>query len=252
MNKQIQISTISLMALIFTIIFITIAMCYAVLNNSSVVNQNNNIKNILSQRLQHLEIQNVSSLPVGGIYEVTAKDGDVFYVDKGVSLILRGELFNGETLENMTRTSQMRKRQAEFQTLPLHLAIREVRGNGKRTMVVFADPDCPYCHILEQTTKEINNVTIYTFLFPLDQIHKDARRKAELIWCSKDRNVSWRNWMDKKILPDSNPKCSMPQDKLFALGQHWHVSGTPTLLFPNGNMLSGTHPIAELEEALSH
>ena len=67
------------------------------------------------------------------------------------------------------------------------MAIKKVKGNGERTMYVFSDADCPFCAKLEQELKTVDNVTIYTFLFPIDSLHPDAARKSRIIWCAADR-----------------------------------------------------------------
>jgi hypothetical protein len=59
------------------------------------------------------------------------------------------------------------RRRIDFNGLPLEHAIKTVRGDGARQLAVFSDPDCPYCLVLErETLSKIDNVTIYTFLYP--------------------------------------------------------------------------------------
>ncbi|WP_213694990.1 DsbC family protein, partial [Acinetobacter baumannii] len=74
-------------------------------------------------------------------------------------------------------------------------AIKTVKGNGKRKLVVFSDPDCPYCQQLERNLQSIDNVTIYTFLYPLESIHPTAKTTAVSIWCSKNPGKAFQDYM---------------------------------------------------------
>lgn len=53
----------------------------------------------------------------------------------------------------------------DFSTLPLDQAVKTVKGNGKRILVTFEDPNCGYCKKLGKELVPVNDVTIYTFYF---------------------------------------------------------------------------------------
>ena len=53
------------------------------------------------------------------------------------------------------------------------------QGQGRAQLIVFSDADCPFCAKLESELKAVDNVTIYTFLFPIDQLHPDSARKSQ-------------------------------------------------------------------------
>ena len=65
------------------------------------------------------------------------------------------------------------------------------QGNGSRKLIVYSDADCPFCHRLENEMKNLDNVTIYTFLFPIDGLHPDAANKSRKIWCAPDKVKAW-------------------------------------------------------------
>ena len=133
-----------------------------------------------------------------------------------------------------------------FSSLPLQLAIKNVKGEGKRKLVVFSDPDCPYCRRLErETLRKMDNITIYTFLLPLEQ-HSDASRKAALIWCSKDKSKAWHDWMLDNKLPATSRLCMAPLEGDQKLAQQLGIHGTPTLIFEDGRASSGTISPEEL------
>jgi thiol:disulfide interchange protein DsbC len=153
-------------------------------------------------------------------------------------------------IPNRTEFAESRpapSRRIDFAQLPLERAIKTVRGNGERKIAVFSDPDCPYCKRLErETLSKADNITIYTFLFPLDQ-HSDAQRKSGLIWCAPDRDQAWRDWMQAGALPVMQGACATPLASNLALGRKLGVHATPTLIFSQGDLLPGAIDMETLE-----
>jgi thiol:disulfide interchange protein DsbC len=133
--------------------------------------------------------------------------------------------------------------------LPLQNAIKVVRGDGKRRLAVFSDPDCPYCKKAEQEFTKLDNVTIYTFAYPL-AMHPDAARKSKLVWCSKDRSKAWLDLMLKGKVPEGKGDCENPVDENLALGNKLRIDGTPALIFPSGKRVPGYVDAGRLEGML--
>lgn len=138
----------------------------------------------------------------------------------------------------------------DFASLPLEHAIKTVHGDGARQLAVFSDPDCPYCLVLErETLNKIDNVTIYTFLYPLPG-HPDAARKSTLIWCAADRAQAWADWMQRRVLPAPRA-CVPPLTANFKLGRKLAVRATPTLILPLGELVLGAVDAGTLELKLN-
>jgi thiol:disulfide interchange protein DsbC len=137
--------------------------------------------------------------------------------------------------------------------LPLNSAIKTVKGDGSRKLVVFADVDCPFCKRLEQNEfTHLNNVTIYTFLFPIEKLHPDAKNKSQLIWCAKDRSKAWADWSLNDALPSGKASCEPPTEQILELGSKLGITSTPTLIFSNGKRMLGAQPYKEIEKALNN
>jgi thiol:disulfide interchange protein DsbC len=164
---------------------------------------------------------------------------------------MSGQIMATSSKENLTQARLSALTRVDFGSLPLASAIKVVKGTGSRTLVVFADPNCPYCRQLEEELQGVSDVTVYTFLFPLEELHPGARAHAEAIWCSKDPAQAWSQWMLKHVEPQA---ASCPTDALAALeklGVKLNVIGTPTLIFGDGRRISGLIPQAQLEQELS-
>ena len=131
--------------------------------------------------------------------------------------------------------------------LPLDLAIKKIKGNGERKLVVFGSRPPVLCPELEKTLKNVDNTTVYTFLFPIDQLHPDAARKSRMIWRAADRQKAWDAHYDW-TLPDNVGDCENPVSKIQALGAKvLRINATPTLIFADGSMVPGALPMDRLK-----
>ena len=198
-----------------------------------------------------MSVESVVKTPYAGLYEVYM-NGQIVYTDEKFSfLIAEGHLVDSKTKKDVTTDRLADLSKIDFASLPLEQAIKVVKGNGSRKMAVFSDPDCPFCKRLEQNElSNITDVTIYTFLMPLDQLHPDAANKAKAIWCSADRAKSWQDWALNGQLPKKSSNCDAPLDKVATLARKLGVTSTPTIFFADGKRMLGAYPAAEIEKAL--
>jgi thiol:disulfide interchange protein DsbC len=210
------------------------------------------IKDTLKARFKDLEIIDVKPSPVPGLYEVFTGDS-IAYSNATGDYVFVGSLMDTRTRANLTADRVNERNAVAFDTLPLGQAIKVVKGNGKRRMVVFSDPDCPYCKQLERTLADVNDTTVYVLLYPITSLHPDAANKAHAIWCARDRVSTWTSWMRDQQAPKtvSAPCKDDPVRALQALGHKLRVSSTPTLMFPSGRRVSGALPADELEPLLN-
>ena len=141
------------------------------------------IKKSLEQKFPGAEVRGVSKTPYFGLYEVQLDDR-IVYTDAKAKYLVIGAVYDSDAKVNLTEDRQRKLNRVSVASLPLDMAIKKVKGNGARTMYVFSDADCPFCAKLEQELKTVDNVTIYTFLFPIDTLHPDAARKSRVIWCA--------------------------------------------------------------------
>ncbi|MDR3428005.1 MULTISPECIES: DsbC family protein [Silvimonas] len=209
------------------------------------------LRDKLQQQLPGREITSVNPSPMKGIYEVVVAGHQILYTDIKGDYVLIGDMIDMKNKTSVTEARAAELRRTDFSKLPLDQSFKEVRGDGSRKLVVFSDPDCPFCKRLESDSLAgVTNVTIYTFLFPLN-IHPDAERKSKLLWCAADRDGAWRDWMDHGKLPDNKGDCDTPIQKNLALGDKLGITGTPALVFANGRMVSGAIPKEQLEALLA-
>lgn len=209
------------------------------------------LKKIVEAAYPKFKVDSVTKTPYAGLYEVFM-GGQIIYTDEKFSfLIAEGHLVDPKSKKDITgeRIDELSK--IDFNSLPLDQAIKVVKGNGSRKLVVFSDVDCPFCKRLEQKElSNINDVTIYTFLYPIEQLHPDAANKSRSIWCASNRVKAWQDWILNNKLPASTGKCDVPLEKVGELAHRVGVNSTPTLFFENGKRMLGAQPYDEIEKSL--
>lgn len=190
----------------------------------------------------------VRQADVAGLYEVVM-GRNVAFTDKSGRFFVFGHLFDMKEQKDLTAERLNEIGRVDFGKLPLRDAITVVRGDGTRKLAVFSDPECPYCKRLDGELAKLDNVTIHTFLYPLEGLHPDAKGKAERIWCARNPAKAWDDFMASGKLPES-AKCETPVERNVKLGGAMGINGTPTLIFENGSLVAGALSAAELEKRL--
>lgn len=185
-----------------------------------------------------------------GLYEVYA-DGNIFYTDEKLTAILvGGQLIDARNMKNMTDDRMKKLTAIKFSELPLERAIKHVRGDGRRVLATFEDPNCGYCKRLAKDILKLDNVTVYTFLYPI--LSEDSVRKSKQIWCSADRAKVWNDWMVDGKAPSGRDDCDTTAvSKNQEFGRKLNISGTPTIFFADGERVPGAMSTDRIEQKLS-
>ena len=183
------------------------------------------------------EFTSVQTTPLEGVYEVVMGQ-NVAYSDIKGKFFLFGHLFEMETQRDLTAGVIANLTKVRFDTLPLAAAIKRVKGNGTRMLAVFSDPDCPYCKSLEPELAKLEDVTIYTFLLPLEQLHHGAHEKAVAVWCAPAKEAAWDAVMRGETVGLA-VHCQNPIDSNIQLAAALHINGTPTMIAADGRVKPG-------------
>jgi len=210
------------------------------------------VKKAVEGAYPKFRVDKVTKTPYAGLYEVFM-GGQIIYTDEKLTfLIAEGRLVDPKTKKDITGERLEELTRVDFNSLPLDQAIKVVKGDGSRKLVVFSDVDCPYCKRLERNElSNITDVTVYTFLYPIEQLHPDAANKSKLIWCASNRAKAWENWILKDQLPSTAGNCEVPLEKVGQLARKAGVNSTPTLIFADGKRMLGAQPYKEIERMLT-
>ena len=206
------------------------------------------IRKMVQSRFPDLQVESVSKTPFGGVYEVVL-GGRILYTDEKASYVFIGSLLDvragGEKDLTRERTAQLNAQALRKST---DNAIKRVRGSGKRVVYTFEDPNCGYCKELQKELQKLNDVTIYTFLWPI--LSPDSVEKSRAVWCSKDRAKAWDDLMSRGVAPAA-ARCEAPLEKNAELAQRFGVRGTPAIFLADGSSLGGYVPADKLDQALN-
>jgi thiol:disulfide interchange protein DsbC len=207
------------------------------------------LKKSLSTHFPNEKIEVLNKIPSLQLYEVTV-GGQLFYIDEEANYFFSGQLIDLKNQRNITkeRLQEIRNaRRVDINSLPLEHAIKEVKGNGKRKLVIFSDPNCGYCKRLEKELIHINNVTIYTLLYP---ILRGSKEISKAIWCSDNKLESWNNFMLNGTAP-TGKNCEAPIETLLQTGKKYGFNSTPTIVFANGTVVPGMISAKVIEKKLN-
>ncbi|MCE1172862.1 MAG: DsbC family protein, partial [Azovibrio sp.] len=168
-----------------------------------VLAQEASVKKAVESKLG-VSVTSVSKSGYLGLYEVYF-DGQIIYTDEKVSAIVAGNLIDTKTMTSVTEERMKKLNAIKFSDLPLNQAIKQVKGNGKRVLATFEDPNCGYCKRLAKDLSKLDNVTIYTFLYPI--LSEDSIKKSRQIWCAADKAKAWNDWMVDGKAPTGKDDC---------------------------------------------
>ena len=209
------------------------------------------IRKSFAENLPKAKIESITKIPYGNLYQVVVNGANIIYTDEKGEVGFVGNMVDLKSKANLTQQEKDKLSVVDFSKLPLDDAIVRVKGNGKRKLAVFADPQCPFCQGLEKELQSVNDVTIYTFLMPLEELHPGSIRKSELVWCAKDRAKAWDDMLLHQQEPkDSNTDCATPIKQIAAFASDNWITGTPGLVFPSGKLLLGNQPHELIEKLL--
>ena len=212
--------------------------------------QDANLKKTLAERLPSLpKIEEISKTPMPGVFEVRVQGNELFYTDAKGDFLIQGALIDTKQKRNLTEERTDKLSAVAFDSIPLKLAFTQVKGNGKRKLVVFADPNCGYCKRFEKDLQKIDNVTIYHMLYPV--LGEDSKTKSRNIACAKDRAKTWNDWMLQGVTPPTVACDNHNIDAIVEFGKKNRINGTPTLFVADGTRVPGAIDAAQVETLLN-
>jgi thiol:disulfide interchange protein DsbC len=200
------------------------------------------LKNNLNQQYPNIHVSNIQTTEMTGLYSASL-DQQIIYLDETAQHMFIGSMVRLKDQKNLTKDLVLKQNSIDWKQLPLKDAIKTVKGNGKQQLAIFSDPNCPYCKKLEVELDKLNDVTIYTFIYPL-KAQSIAISKS--VWCDPNQAYAWKNLLQKNVQPKEK-SCANPIDRNLELGKKLGIEGTPTLIFGNGLKMVGGRSAEEIQ-----
>ncbi|KXZ67199.1 putative thiol:disulfide interchange protein DsbC precursor [Acinetobacter venetianus] len=200
------------------------------------------LKSNLSKQYPNIQVTNIQPTEMSGLYSANL-DNQIIYLDENAEHMFIGSMVRLKDQKNLTKDLVLKQNSIDWKQLPLKDAIKTVKGNGKRQLAIFSDPNCPYCKKLEAELDKLNDVTIYTFIYPLKT---QSIAVSKQVWCEANPAYAWKNLLQKNVQPKAKT-CANPIDRNLELGRKLGVKGTPTLIFGNGLKMVGGRSAKEIQ-----
>ena len=143
------------------------------------------------------KIEHIVKTPYAGLYEVIIDD-QLLYTDAQGEYLFEGNVIEAKSRRDLSGERRQVLFAIDFDKLPLELAVKKVKGNGKRKLAIFTDPNCGFCKRLEKELSRVTDVTLYRFMYPIFPGSDEIVRN---VLCSKDSNKAWEDWMLSEIAP---------------------------------------------------
>jgi thiol:disulfide interchange protein DsbC len=209
------------------------------------------IRKSLDSKLGDSRIEGVQPAQIPGLFEVrvSGRDGpQIFYTDAQGNFLLDGNLYDAKSGRNLTEERLRRLTAINFSSLPLEIAVKVQRGNGKRVVAIFSDPYCPACKQFEKVLQQVDDITVYYYMYPV--IRPELEEHSRAVWCAPDRAKAWLELALHGRPITSSAKCDAPIEKVKELGRSLRVNSTPTLILANGESIRGGIPAERLRSVL--
>jgi thiol:disulfide interchange protein DsbC len=231
-------------------LFKTTFITATLLASLSAIAQEATIRKNLVERVPQLpKIDEVNKSPMPGLFEIRVNGTEIYYTDAEGNYLIQGNLIDTKLRRNLTEERVDKLTAISFDSLPLKDAFTIVRGNGKRKLAVFEDPNCGYCKKFERDLQKVDNVTIHMFLYPI--LGADSGDKSKNIWCAKDKTKAWQDWMVRDVMPKDASCDAAALARNVELGRKYKITGTPTLVFVDGSRVPGAIGAAQVEKQLA-
>ena len=188
----------------------------------------------LSRYYPNIQVSNIQTTEMPGLYSASL-DNQIIYLDENAQYMLVGSMVRLKDQKNLTKDLMLQQNSVDWKQLPFKDAIKTVKGTGKSQLFIFSDPNCPYCKRLEVELDKLNDVTIYTLIYPLKS---QSITVSKQVWCDPNQAYAWKNLLQKNVQPKEKT-CANPIERNLELGKKLGIEGTPTLIFGNGLKMVG-------------
>lgn len=207
------------------------------------------------------KVIDIKMSPLKGLWEVTLDNKGqqgIMYVGFSKKYIVGGPIVEIDTTlnksqESLQKMNQEVRKYVDFSTVPLDNSLLLGDKDARYKVIVFTDPDCPFCGKLHAELKKVisetKDIAFYLKLIALP-MHPDARWKSQSILCSKSLRLLEDNFEGKPI---PKPDCDTKDlDDNINLAKTLDITGTPTLVMPDGMVVSGARDAKTLTEMVMH
>lgn len=203
------------------------------------------VKAVIKRILPSKTPDSITLSPVSGLYEVVV-DAKVLYVSSDGNFLLEGDLFDLKTMKNLTESKRTVGRLKAINGIEESSMIVFKPEKVKNTITVFTDIDCGYCRKMHREMSDYmdEGIEVRYLAYPRSGVGTPSYDKAVGVWCADDKNKAMTDAKNGSKVPEG--KCDNPVKSHMAVADVVGVSGTPTLVFDDGQVVPGYLPAKRL------
>jgi thiol:disulfide interchange protein DsbC len=210
-----------------------------------------NIKKVFAKIVPGETPEMISPSVMPNIYEVVY-GSQVMYVSADGRYLIQGDLYDLNTRENLSENIRVGQRLKVVQDIdPASTIIFKPKGKSKHVLTVFTDIDCGYCRKLHNQMNQYlaAGIEVRYLAFPRSGVNTKSYYKAVSVWCADDRQAAMTDAKNGGNPP--RKECDNPVQEHMQLAEQFGVSGTPTLVLDNGEVIPGYIPPDRLAKMLN-
>ncbi len=187
----------------------------------------------------------LGNAPLTGFYEALY-GSEIFYISSDGKNLIRGEIYDLNTLDNLTEQRRAGGRLKIMEMIPESSMIVYKAQDEKHRLTVFTDIDCVYCRKLHQDIAQLNalGITVRYLAYPRAGLNSPSYDKAVSVWCAADRNVAMDSAKGSGIIEPLT--CDAPVSLHMQLAEQLGINSTPSLLLEDGQLQPGYAPPQQL------
>lgn len=209
------------------------------------------LRDKLAKQFPEVKITDIRNTPATGIYELSI-GGDVGYVTADGKYLIHGDLIDLGTQANLTEVRRQDYRKKVLADIGEQNMIVFSPKNPKYTVTVFTDVDCGYCRMLHSQISgyQAQGIAVRYVFFPRAGLGSESFKKAESVWCAKDRRDALTRAKKGETLAPAH--CKTPVAREYQAAMDLGVRGTPAIIAQDGRLIAGYMPPENLKQALQH
>ncbi len=211
------------------------------------------IKKVFSEIIPGAHTDSVKPSALVGLYEVVY-GAQILYMSPDGRYIIQGDLIDLKTRTNLTEATRSIQRASLVKNIKDDTTIifSPEPGKVKHTITVFTDIDCGYCRKLHREIDQYlaEGIRVRYLSFPRSGVDTKSYYKAVTVWCSNDKKKALTD--AKAGVKQERKTCDNPVKDHMKLAEQFGVSGTPTIVLENGEVVPGYVPAARLKLMLEN
>lgn len=200
-----------------------------------------------------IQIKSVDAIEDTPFFEIILMSGERIYSDNTGLHFVAGDLYKvgAGDVKNLTEISRRVDRKAILKDFdPSKLVVFSPVVEVTHRLLIFTDIDCGYCRRLHSEIDKLldNGVEVRYAAFPRAGVGSDSYDKYVSVYCAEDQNAAMT--LAKAGETPEAAICDNPVSDQYQSGQRLGITGTPTLIFENGEMQPGYLPWKDLLERM--